>query len=221
MLFIAVFFILLLILFLFVIKIKAAIRYIRNELDEWVKFSFYTREGTIRYEYKVPLVKKEGNKVKFKLVKGQSKESKDSPEKNEKLGPFDIIKKINSVRTYLKDHKSILEDTRKYLNKHNISIELELKIKQGTGDAAQTGIVCGLLWSAAGILNAYITRHLKTIKTNINITPCFNKSIFEVDAACIFHVKLVHIIVVLIKIYYMKYQIRIKSKNTLGGEVSG
>jgi hypothetical protein len=218
---IAVFFLIVLYIFLFLVRIRAAVRYIRNEQDEWVKFSFYTGKGLIRYENKVPLVKKEGGKDKFKLVKGQGREMKEGTDKNEKLGPFDIISKINSVRMYLKDHKSLLEDIRKYLNRHDIHAELGVELKQGTGDAAQTGIVCGLLWSAAGVLNSYISRHLKIKSRKMNIIPCFNKRIFEVDASCIFHVRLVHIIVVLIKIYYMKNKIRIRAKNSIGGEVSG
>lgn len=221
MLYIAVFFIIVLYIFLFLVRIKAAIRYIRNEQDEWLKFSFYTGKGLIRYESKVPLVKKEDGKDKFKLVKGQGREMKGGSKKNERLGPLDIINKFKSVRTYLKDHKTLIEDIRKYLNRHNIYAELIIKLKQGTGDAAQTGIVCGLLWSAAGILNSHISRHLKVKGIKISITPCFNKRIFEVDASCIFHVRLVHIIVVLIKIYYMKNKIRIRAKNSIGGEVSG
>jgi hypothetical protein len=78
-----------------------------------------------------------------------------------------------------------------------------------------------LLWNAAGILISYISRHLKITGRDLSIIPCFNKRMFEVDASCIFHVRLVHIIVVLIKIYYMKNKIRIRAKKSLGGEVSG
>lgn len=221
MLYLAVFFILILYILLFVVRIKAAVDYIRNEQDEWLKFSFYTRKGFVRYEYEVPLVKKEGGRVKFKLVKGQSREMRGGSEKNEKLMPVDIIKKYISVRKYLKDHGSLLEDIRKYINKHDIHVEINIKLKQGTGDAAQTGMICGLLWSAAGILATYISRYLKTVSKKIDIAPCFNKKIFEVDASCIFHVRLVHIIVVLKKIYYMKYLIKLKAKKMIGGEVSG
>lgn len=221
MLYAAVFFIIVIYFSLFIVRIKAAVRYTRNEQEEWIKFSFYTGRGLIRYENKVPLVKKEDGKVKFKLVKGQAREMKGGSEKNERLGPFDIIKKFDSVRKYLKDHKSLLEDIRRYLNKHDIHAEIKIKLKQGTGDAAQTGVICGLLWNAAGILISYISRHLKITGRNLSIIPCFNKRMFEVDASCIFHVRLVHIIVVLIKIYYMKNKIRIRAKKSLGGEVSG
>ena len=224
MLYVAIFFIVLVLwLIVFVVEIKAAVDYIRNEGNEWIKFVFYTRHGLLRYEYKVPLVKKEGDKVKFKLVKGQSKEMQGGSEKNKKLMPFDIFKKYLSVRTYITDHKSLFLDIIRYLNKKDIHVELSIKLKQGTGDAGLTGLTCGLIWSAAGILITYLSRYLKVFSKKIKITPCFDKSIFEVDASCIFHARLVNIIVVLIKIYLMKFVIKAKTKakKMIGGEISG
>lgn len=221
MLYTAVFFIILLYVFLFIVRIRAEVRYTKGKKEEWIKFSFYTGQGLIRYESKVPLLKKEDDRAKFKLVKGQDKEMKGGTEKDKKLGPFDIINKFNSVRSFLKDHGSLFEDIRDYLNKHDIHAELEVKVRQGTDDAAWTGIVCGLLWSAAGVITSYISHHLKISSVKIDIVPVFNKRTFEVEAGCIFHVRLVHIIVVLIKIYYMKNKIRIMTKKSIGGEVSG
>lgn len=222
MLYLFVFFIFLVIYTaLFWIDIKVALDYIRNEQGEWVVLSFYTRDGFFRYRYEIPLVKTEKDKIKFKLVKGQSREMRTGEEKKEKLMPLDIYRKFVSARTYLKDHGGLFEDIRKYLNKKDIHVELSIKIRQGTGDAAQTGVLCGLIWAAAGILTAWLTRYLKILRKEIFITPCFDKSIFDVDAYCIFHVRLVHIIVVLIKIYYSKYVIKMKAKKAIGGEISG
>lgn len=222
MLYVAIFFILfLLFIILFVIKINAAIEYERSEKDEWIKIAFYTKRNLLRYEYQVPLLKKEGNKIKFKLVKGQSKEMRGGTSENERLMPIDIIKKYTSVRVYLKDHGELFEEIRDYLNKKGIHVELKIRLKQGTGDAAQTGLICGLLWTAAGIFITWLSRYLKIFKKGIEISPCFEKSIFEVEASCIFHVRLVHIIVVLKKIFLMKYYMKLKSKKTTGGEVSG
>lgn len=206
---------------LFWIDIKAILEYIRNEQDEWVVLSFHTRDGFFRYKYEIPLVKTVNNKVKFKLVKGQSREIRTGTEKKEKLMPLDIYRKYIRIRSYLKDHGSLFGNIRKYLNKKNVHVELNIKLKQGTGDAAQTGLLSGLLWAAAGILTTYLSMYLKVFKKEIKITPCFDKSIFEVDACCIFHVKLVHIIVVLIKIYGSKYLIKMKVRKKIGGEVSG
>jgi len=211
----------LLYLIFFVVDIKAALEYVRCKQYEWLQFSFYTRNGTIRYEYEIPLVKSGKDKNKFKLVKGQSREMRSGSGDAERLMPMDIYKKYISFRTYLKDHEKLLKSIRKYLNKKDIHVELGIKIRQGTGDAAQTGIICGLLWTAAGIVMAHITRYLKSLRKEIKIIPVFDKAVFEVDAHCIFHVKLVHIIVVLIKIYFGKYLIKLKTKKMIGGEISG
>jgi hypothetical protein len=222
MLYLAIFFVLLVIYtILYWVDIKATLDYIRNEQDEWIVIYFYTRDGFLHYKYEIPLVSTENDRVKFKLVKGQGREIHTGTTKKDRLMPMDIYRKYVSIRTYLTDHKSMFEDIRRYLNSRDIHVELDIKLKQGTGDAALTGLTCGLLWAAAGIVITYLSRYLKAFKKRIAITPCFDKTIFEVDATCIFHVKLVHIIVVLIKIYYKKYLIKLKSKKTIGGEVSG
>lgn len=204
---------------LFAVEIKAAIIYTRNAKEEWLKLVFYTGKGYFSYEYKVPLAKKEGDKIKFKLVKGQSKEMRDGSKKEEKLTPLDILEKYNSARIYLRDHGGLIEDIKDYINKNNINTELKINLKHGTGDAALTGVTCGLLWAAAGILSAYISRHIRVFKNKASIIPYYDKSIFEVNASCIFHVRLVHIIVVLKKIYYAKFIVKFKKK--IGGEISG
>lgn len=203
----------------FSIEIKAAIIYTRNEQEEWLKLVFYTGKGYFRYEYRVPLAKKEGDKIKFKLVKGQSKEMRGGSKKEEKLMPLDILEKYNSVRMYLNDHGDLIEDIKDYINKNKINTELKINLKHGTGDAALTGFTCGLLWAAAGILSAYISKHIRIFKNKASITPYYDKSVFEVDASCIFHVRLVHIIVVLKKIYHTKAIL--KYNKMTGGEISG
>ncbi|MDP4114159.1 MAG: hypothetical protein Q8924_18825, partial [Bacillota bacterium] len=85
MLYFAIFFVLFIYFVLFHIDIKAALNYIRNKQGEWVVLSFYTRDGLLRYRYEIPLVKTENDKVKFKLVKGQSREARTATEKKEKL----------------------------------------------------------------------------------------------------------------------------------------
>jgi len=222
MLYLTVFFILLVIYtVLFWIDIKVALDYVRNERDEWVKFSFFTVDRFFRYEYEIPLQKDTNKKVKFKLVKGQRRKTRSDSEKNKKLKPLEIFEKIKNIRSYFNDHASLFEEIKTYLNKKNIHAELRIRLMQGTGDAALTGLLCGLLWAAEGILVSYFSGYLKNFKKEILIIPCFNKKIFDVDAYCIFHVKLVHIIVVLIKIYKVKQQINHKLKKAIGGEVSG
>lgn len=213
--------ILLLYVIIFLINIKVALEYVRNEQDEWFRLSFYVRAGNIRYEYEIPLGRPRKDKNGFRLVKERGRPAGAGRDGRDELSPMDIYRKFISVRTYLKDHAKLIKDIRTYLNRKNIHAELKIKIRQGTGDAAQTGLICGLLWSAAGIFITYISRFLRLSGNDIHVIPCFDKAVFEVEARCIFHVKLVHIIVVLKKIYTSKYMIKLKSKKMIGGEISG
>lgn len=122
---------------------------------------------------------------------------------------------------YLKDNATIFKRIGSYLKKKRSKVELEIRILQGTDDAALTGLLCGLLWALAGNILSYLSRYLKIFKEEIVITPSFQESVLEVDINCIFHTKLAHIIVVLIKIYYTRRMIRMEAKKTIGGEVSG
>lgn len=218
----AVFFILYLIFAaLLIIKVKFAVDYLRNDRIEWIKLVFYIRNGFFRYEYEIPLLKKEREKIRFKLARGQRREIIDCRQINEKMTIIDVFTKIIDAKKYYENYGGLIDDIRTFLNKRKIGVELNVELKHGTGEAAQTGIIHGLLEYASAVLTAYISRYLTVKRKKIIIVPCYNKSIFEVDATCIFYVRLVHIIVVLKKIYYTKYLVEAKAKKTTGGEVSG
>jgi len=108
---------------------------------------------------------------------------------------------------YFKDNLTIFKRIADYLNRKKSKVELKIQIVQGTGDAAATGVLCGMLYALSGLALAYLGRYLKIHSQEVEIAPDFEKSVFEADINCIFHAKLAHIIVVLIKIYYMRWLI--------------
>jgi hypothetical protein len=122
---------------------------------------------------------------------------------------------------YIKDNLTIFKRIADYLKRKKSKVELEIKILLGTGDAALTGILCGLLWAVAANILSYLAQYLKVTSEEITIAPDFEKSVFEADINCIFQTKLAHIIVVLIKIYYTRWLIKMEAKKSIGGEVSG
>jgi len=170
---------------------KLAIRYSRNKHREGLVISFYLGRGRLRYDYKIAPSKKDKDKEKVKF--------------------FD----------YIRDNLTIFRRIADYLNRKKSKVEMEIKILQGTGDPALTGILYGLLWAAVCNFLAYLAQYLKIYKKEIEITPDFEKRVFEAEINCIFHTKLAHIIVVLIKIFYTRWLIKTEAKKSIGGEVSG
>lgn len=206
---------------LFLIKIKAAFEYVRNDEDDNIVLSFYTLKGIFKYKYEVPLVDMGQKNIKFKLVKEMGKGDRIVGERKERLKPAEIIDKITSIRQYYIENKTLICDIKDYMHSRLLMAEFNLKVREGTGNACYTGILCGVMWSLAGIITSYLSKSFKVIRKCVSIQPCFNSAVFTVDFLCIFHVRLVHIIVVLMKIYSKKHKIKTKLEKGIGGGLSG
>ncbi len=72
----------------------------------------------------------------------------------------------------------------------------------GTGDAAETGIICGLIWgvkgSVAGMISNYMS--LKSMP-RIHVSPSFNRKIFTVQFQCIVRMRIGNLIVAGIRLW--------------------
>lgn len=222
MLYVVVFFVLaVLAASLFLIRIKVAVEYVRSGEDDNIVISFYTMKGIFKYKYEIPLVDTGKKGVKFKLVKEKGPGEKVADESRKRLKPIELIEKIAGFRgSYIKN-KALICDIEDYLRSRLLLVEFNLNIREGTGNACHTGILCGVLWSLAGILTSYLSKSVRVMRKCVTIQPCFNSRVFTVDFLCIFHARLVHIIVVLMKIYRNRHGIRTKLEKEIGGGLSG
>jgi hypothetical protein len=220
--YIAIFFILFfLYLLLFVMGVNVVFEYIRNKRGEWAMLYFCIRNDIIEYTYDLTLLDKDKNKKGFKLKSGKKRREMIRNQSRKKLGPEELYKKIVNFKENFSERKEYVDYIIGYINKKNIKVDINVDVLQGNGDAAQTGLICGLLWSIAGILESNISRYVKKYQRKVMIKPCFNKKVFEINISCIIHVKLVHIIKVLMKTFLIKHKLKQKSKKTVGGEISG
>jgi len=98
----------------------------------------------------------------------------------------------------------VLSYSRRLLRMSRLEIE-SLEMELGTGDAAETGILTGLLWSSLGLL-----RHLFPAgEGNYKIIPHFNRAVLKIRVSGILQVRPGHIITVmlqlLVKMLWEKY----------------
>ena len=187
---------------LFFLEIKCVIKYKRNENDDNIVISFYTMKGIFKYKYEIPLVDLGRTGVKFKLVREVGKKDSVVSTKKEKLKVTEIYDKYITISHYYHANKKLICDLRDYIKTRVVLAQFSMKIIEGTENASHTGIICGFLWSAAGLLSTALTNTFKTFKKCVAIKPNYYKKEFTVDIFCIFHVKLVHIIVMVTKIYF-------------------
>lgn len=78
----------------------------------------------------------------------------------------------------------------------------------GTGDAASTGILYGVISGIVYGLFGMIANSSKTKKSEITINPDFTTSAFETNGECIARIRNVHIIVIAVKL--LKLYLKIK-----------
>lgn len=195
-------FIALILVVLFLVKIRTVIEYVRNDDDDNFVLSFYTMKGVFKYKYEIPLVDLGKKGVKFKLVKELGRKDRVLEKSKERLKIGEVYEKYVFIREYYEANKVLICDIRDYLKTRLILAEFNLYMKEGTGNASHTGIICGLLWSLTGIFTSLLSDMFTAFEKKVTIVPDFNRKVFIVDFYCIFHIKLVHIIVVAMKIYF-------------------
>lgn len=206
---------------LFFIEIKCVIEYVRNDDNDHIVISFYTMDGIFKYKYEIPLVDLGQKGVRFKLVRESGKSERVVGTGKEKLKITEIYDKYMTLRDYYNDNRKLICDLRDYIKKRVELAEFSLRITEGTENASHTGIICGFLWSAAGLLSTVLTNTFKSFKKYVSIKPNYNKKEFTVDLFCIFHVKLVHIIVMVTKIFFNGIREKKKLIRETGGGLNG
>jgi len=183
MLYLVIFFIVaLVVLILLALKIKVVVDYKLEGTDDRGVVSFSVLGGIFGYDIKLPTEKNKG--------------TGDDNEKKGWLGR--IHDKILNIREVL----AIISKIKGYVGKKITLKAFRLEVDAGTGDAAETGVISGLLWILAGtassaVLNAF--RQAKNFDFLMKVTPYFSEKKLAVKLYCIFDIKLVHIIVVGIK----------------------
>lgn len=206
---------------LFFLEIKCVIEYVCNDIDDNIVLSFYTMKGMFKYKYEIPLVDLGQTGIKFKLVKERGKKDNIVSSRHERLKAIEIHDKYVVFRDYYRANKKLICDLREYIKNRVELVEFNIKIIEGTENACYTGIICGFLWSAAGLLSTALTNTFKTFKKCVTIKPNYNKKEFTVDIFCIFHIKLVHIIVMVIKILFNGIKKKKKLIKETGGGLNG
>ncbi len=104
-----------------------------------------------------------------------------------------LFRSVDAIRDYNDMLNSITRKARRGFEYGKLS----LRTRIGTGDAALTGITCGLVWSVLGILRMQKEYGEAFKDMDFLVCPDFKKKIFTVDVNCIFTIKTVHIISVI------------------------
>ncbi|MBS7297905.1 MAG: DUF2953 domain-containing protein [Eubacteriales bacterium] len=179
----------------FLIPIRAIISFYKNPNGAGLEIAFMLAF----FRFKIhPSEKKPKKQVKKKTT---------SPPKQKKTLKEKITGGIDLYNLISDDARGIIS----YIVHNAFCFEnLSFYLHYGTGDAASTGILYGVISGIVYGLFGAIANSSKTKKSEITINPDFNAAVFETNGECIVKIRNVHIIVIAVKL--LKLYLKIKKR---------
>lgn len=187
-----IFFLVILVLFIFLLSLlflKFSIEFHYAEK----KFEIKLKSGIIRF--KIKLGKKKEKKPK--------KESGEEPQK-QKDG---YSEKLAGITEIYEKYKKPAINLLKYMSGRLELRKINIDLSYGTGDAAYTGILYGIIQIISGNLFAAAVKYLNADYPVLNVRPNFQNKCFKLGFSGIIKARPVHIIIA-----YLKFRSKFKNK---------
>jgi hypothetical protein len=172
-------------------KINIVIEYKKKSKDDIFVLSFFLYKGLIKYKYEIPTIdtKKKGIFYKFKKETGDKKGKKYIKYAN-------IIEKIERARFFYLKNRCLIKRIQNFLKCKIVLKNLNFNMNFGTGNACQTSILTGILWTFCGVIISFLHQFIKIEKKQMVIKPNYKEKSINLDLYCIFNVRIVYIIVI-------------------------
>lgn len=217
MLYPVIFFCIIIFIVILLVKIYILLEYIRDDIDDHLVVSLFAVKGFLKFKYEFPFldINKEG--IRSKKLKKAGKGEKEVGEEDKLFGLNELYKRYKYLKHLIEEKKYIF----RYLRRRVKPKELNIKISVGTGEVFLTGVLTGIVWMVVGIIDSYLSNGVKPFKKVVKVETDFTGKDVKIDLYCIFRIKLVHIIVVGIKLIAGILVDKLKPRKSIGGDVSG
>lgn len=169
-------------------------------------FSLLVRLGKMKI-FKAPVLGKERSE---KQNKKEEKEKTKPDTKDQKRDAGDIVLYLSSLKGILNDLKGLMRYTKKKI----ICDRLILSLEFGKEDAAQTGILYGIIWAGIGNIFALLQSFIVIKRHRITVTPIYNQEKLAVTYEGDFKMKIHHLTVIGFKslAVFLKYLKRVSKQ---------
>ena len=128
------------------------------------------------------------------VVKDEEKKTAKDTKKtsDNKKNQFDILK--NMLGDIIKYAKKII----KYIFHNAITIEkLNISAHIGTGDPADTGIICGSAYASVFGALGFLSKHTKLKEHSVDIIPDFDNTVISGGLYAVLRTRIAHILILL------------------------
>jgi hypothetical protein len=152
--------------------------------------------GLVRFKFEIPVIKFKGLvrgiDVKSEAVNGLNSDLVAEGETN--IDREKIIRYYNKLKRILQatfDMKEWIKDTLGLV----CCTDLKWTTRVGVGDAPETAITTGIVWTLKSSMLAYVFKFLnRDAKPQIRVIPQYNQTHFSTEFSCIAQIRLGHAI---------------------------
>jgi hypothetical protein len=194
-------FIILLLITLAISNLKVKIDLMHKADDDHLKVTLRLWRF-IRYTMDIPLIQVDEDDgsvvVKQKQYAGEQKDT-SSAEKQKKVTPNEMVGKMKKMRTLINRVVGFHEIVKKFV-RHITIHQLNWKSSFGTGDAAHTGVLTGVIWSLKGSIVGLLSHYMQLkAKPQLEVVPQFQKLHSETHLMCMISFRIGHAMVAAIR----------------------
>ena len=149
-------------LLLQLMPVRINLFFVRDNKDDFLNFRVNTFFSLLRFNVEVPLLQQETPFDLTMEAELKAGEDKFIGEKKAKFSVFALdYEKIRLFITWVRDNKGMLQYISNFYSKAMTVEKLNLRISAGFPDAALTGLIAGLFWSAVGTIVPVLQRRLR------------------------------------------------------------
>ncbi len=148
------------------------------------------RGGKVKMIFKSLLFKFTFDNEKLKNFGGKKTNNKTQNDKS--VNSF--LAKIKKFKAQYQEVKEVVNAVFDYAGSRAEVSDIFIRCSFGTGDAAQTGIAYGAIWTLISNIYAYLCRYIKIEFPHVELAPAYNEKTFEIEAEGIIKMRTAHII---------------------------
>lgn len=204
------------------LKINIVIELVKNGKDDHFVVSMFTLGKIVKLKYEIPFLDVTEEGIRMRAQKKRGRKEKNLDERKKVFTFSSLIDQYKALRGNYKKNYGLICSLREYAKRKFVLKEIKLDAVVGTGEAHYTAILSGVLWALSGSFMSIISNFMRIEDNKTSIRSDFNERKFLIDLYCIIQFKIVHIIVIGLKLllFYLKEKLTFKN-NTVGGGLSG
>lgn len=174
---------LLLMLFVFLSRVRISIYYKREAENDRIKVEIGLLNGLLPFRLKIPSLKVKEDGIAYKET---AQSTLNTTKKKRRLLSLRDLKEYHIVvQEAIENIVGLQKIIKRFLAKMQI-IRFHWNTRIGTGDAAETGILSGIVWGIKGIFVYFLARFLQlNVTPHIRIEPSFMQACLQTEFECI------------------------------------